>query len=120
MQGGAGLSQHAGCTCQLCSTPLRNCRGLRCARAAALPAARACCPGHMLPSLSRWGIGELPSALLQEADQKGRTETIQANQRQETYLLGLMPLWSLVPGLGLLPVQRFVQHTPQVFVEVAF
>lgn len=31
-----------------------------------------------------------------------------------------MPLWSLVPGLALLPVQRFVQCTLQVFVEVAF
>lgn len=35
-------------------------------------------------------------------------------------LLWLMPLCSLVPGLGLLPVQWSVQHTFQVFIEVAF
>lgn len=31
-----------------------------------------------------------------------------------------MPLWSLVPVLGLLPVQWSVQYTLQVFVEIAF
>lgn len=31
-----------------------------------------------------------------------------------------MPLWSLVPVLGLLPVQWSVQYTLQVFVQIAF
>lgn len=68
----------------------------------------------MLPSLYCQGMGDLLSALLRM--QNGRAET-QACQRP--YLLGLVPFWSLVLGLGLLSVQRLVQHTLQVFVEIA-
>lgn len=79
-----------------------------------------CCPCHMLAPLSHQGIRELPSSLLQEADQEDKIVSIYVGQRRGSYLLWLMPLCSLVPGLGLLPVQWSVQHTFQVFIEVAF
>lgn len=61
------------CMCQLFSIPLLNCVSLCYAHPSA---ASKCCPCHMLPSLYQYGVRELPSALPQEAEQKGRPETI--------------------------------------------
>lgn len=77
-------------------------------------------PLPYVASLSHQGSGELPSSLLQEADREHKMEAVCGGQRQKPYLLWLMPLRLLLPGLGLLPVQRSVQHTFQVFIEVAF
>lgn len=75
------------------------------------------------------GHRELPAALLQEFDQEStlcRNVTRREHQPPSrllthtgTHLPGLVPLRALLPGLGLLPVWRFVQGTLQVFVEVA-
>lgn len=72
---------------------------------------------------------ELPAAPLQESGQEGTICWNLARRghqtpgrlltRTGTHLPGLVPLRALLPGLGLLPVWRFVQGTLQVFVEVA-